>query len=281
MPIARVQSAGERHFKPQGRLGVGGCRAIFPDATRVARWEYLLMDREDPEKRIADLERQLAAPRTAREDRKRAREQRKRWLREARKRVKDEAEVDAAQMGPSLSLFVRRTLVMLQVLGIAVFIAGLVLPHKTSWIWIGGLALFLGGVVPMFAGAIADEYKAERKIEKGRWQEGTVTFRTIELGKQTEDGWYVDCEVELNPTGRISQVYEDVDSLHIHRVVIGATMRCLIDRTEEVAFRAFPYAKPDAPLTSDNRLVFREGKSPRFFATQIRTRWPDPPWPNS
>jgi hypothetical protein len=252
----------------------------------------VLVDEDDPEKRIADLERQVAAPRTAREaraDRKRARVQRKRRLREARKRVEDEAGVSAAPVGRTSIVVVFRSLLAVGLLGMAVYTVGLVLPHPPSWMGIGGLALFFGGFVSMFAwiiaGALKNSLKDLRNIEKVRWQEGTVTFRTVELGKQTEDGWYVECQVELNPTGRIIQVYADVTPLHIRRVVIGATMRCLIDRTEEVAFRAFPYAKTDAPLASDNqldnKLVFREGKSPRFFATHIRTRWPDPPWPNS
>lgn len=97
------------------------------------------MDQDDPEKRIADLERQVASARAARE----AREDRKRERRETRKRVRAEAGVSSAQMGRTRLVF-RRPLLMLAVLGIAVFIAGLVFRHTTSWIWIGGLALFSG-----------------------------------------------------------------------------------------------------------------------------------------
>ena len=213
------------------------------------------MDRDDAEKRIADLEHQVAAPRTAPE----ARGDEKRARREARQRVEDDAGVSRAQMGRT-KLVAGRTLVVLGVLGIAVFIVGLVFRHTTSWIWIGGLALFGASVLPIFAMAV-DEM---RKIEKVRWQEGTVTFRTVEPGNRTEDGWYVDCEVELNPTGRITRVYGCIGYLGRKRLVVGATMRCLIDRTEAVALRAFPWAEPDAPLPSGDDLLFFEGKSRKF-----------------
>ena len=318
-----------------------------------------MMDQEDPEKRITDLERQVAAPRTAREARdyrKHAPEDRNHRLLEARKRVRDEAGVNAAHVGRTslfvsrmlavlgllgivvfivglalrhttpwiwiggLALFfggfvpwiaaddlkvenvrwqggtarkrvrdeagvnpaqqgrtklvVARTLAVLGLSGIAVFVAGLVLRHTTSWIWIGGLALFFGGFVPIFGWIAADH----SKVEKVRWQEGTVTFRTVELGTLTEDGRDVNFEVELNPTGRITWVFtqlrqrysraeaysgvEAMGMLKEKRLVVGATMRCLIDRIEDFAFRAFPYAKPDAPLPYGDELLFYEGKSP-------------------
>lgn len=227
----------------------------------------MLMDQDDPEKRIADLERQVAAPHTARE----ARQVRKRERRASLLRVRDEAGVNPAQRGRT-SLVVFRTLLMLGALGIPVFIVGLVLRHTTSWIWIGGLALFFGDFVLICAWLVADD----RKIEKVRWQEGTVTFRTVEPGRETDYGPYYDCEVELNPTGRITWVHTDkevwgLEERRRKRLVVGATMRCLIDRTEVVALRAFPWAEPDAPLpssrrsaawwTSGDKLLFLEGKS--------------------
>jgi hypothetical protein len=74
---------------------------------------------------------------------------------------------------------------------------------------------------------------------------------------------YVDCEVELNPTGRITWVHTTIGSLPARRaLVVGATMLCEFDRMEEVVGRAFPYAEPDTGLPSGNWLILREGKSP-------------------
>jgi hypothetical protein len=241
----------------------------------LAGWDDLLMDQDDPEKRIADLEHPVAAPRSWRaalEDRKRAREGHKHARREALNRVEQEAGVSPAQLraqkarrGPT-KRFMDRTMLILPVLGIAVFIAGLVLRHTTSWIWIGGLALFFLGFVPTAAWMV----DFHRKVEKVRWLEGTVTFRTVEPGanyegSQGDSDRYYDCEVELTPTGRITWVH--ADNVFGRRettrkgIVVGATMRCLIDRTEQVAFRAFPWAEPHAPLPSGKKLLFLEGKS--------------------
>jgi hypothetical protein len=231
----------------------------------------VLVDEDDPEKRIADLERQVAAPRTAREaraDRKRARVQRKRRLREARKRVEDEAGVSAAPVGRTSIVVVFRSLLAVGLLGMAVYTVGLVLPHPPSWMGIGGLALFFGGFVSMFAwiiaGALKNSLKDLRNIEKVRWQEGTVTFRTVEPGKVDDEigKQRVFCEVELNPTTRITRVRTSVEPLDIRRLVIGATMRCLIDRLDiDIALRAFPDAQPDAPLPSGRELQFYEEKA--------------------
>jgi hypothetical protein len=112
-----------------------------------------------------------------------------------------------------------------------------------------------------------DDY---RRIEKVRWQEGTVTFRRVEPGAHYRyhrgDSWrYYDCEVELNPTGRITWVHMDIKfwgtATARKKIVVGATMRCLVDRTHEVAFRAFPWAEPDAPLPSGKKLLFLMGIS--------------------
>ena len=233
------------------------------------------MDQDDPEKRIADLERQVAAPHTAREsleNRERAREDYKRARREALKRVEDEAGVSPAQRRAQMGRTKRvvgRTLLMLPVLGIAVFIAGLVFRHTTSWIWIVALAMVFLGFVPIVAYMV----NYHRKIEKVRWQEGTVTFRRVEPGFHSKglvliggDSHQIyDCEVELNPTGRILWVHAanvlGRRATAKKGIRTGATMRCLIDRTHEVAFRAFPWAEPDAPLPSGKKLLFLVGIS--------------------
>jgi hypothetical protein len=213
------------------------------------------MDQDGPEKRIADVKRKVAAPRTPREAQKeRNRERRASWI-----RVRDEAGVNAAQSGPT-QRFLGRTLAVLGLSGIPVFIVGLVLPHTTSWIWIGGLALFFGGFVPIFAWIGADN----RKVEKIRWREGTVTFRRVKIRRYLgEDGWDLDCQVELNPTGRITWVNTTFHAsppaahftLEMRGIVVGATMRCLIDRTERVVFRVYPSSTPYS------KMDFLEGKS--------------------
>jgi hypothetical protein len=156
------------------------------------------------------------------------------------------------------------TLLLLAVLGVAVFVVGLVVGDGLVWI---GLALFVGSAVLLSVVVWA----MLRKVAKVRWQEGTVTFRTVEPVENDIDyGWCVDCEVELNPTGRITWVHVERASISgfalQEQLVVGATMRCLIDRMENVAFRAFPSTAPDGvPLssnwTSGRRWVFHEGKS--------------------
>jgi hypothetical protein len=164
---------------------------------------------------------------------------------------------------------VARILSLLVVLGVAVFVVGIVVGGRLVWI---GLALFVGSAV-LWSVVV---WAMFRKIAKVRWQEGTVTFRRVEAGEHTEYGWRVDCEVELNPTGRITWVHTEKEiwgsALQEKRLVVGATMRCLIDRTEIVAFRAYPWAKPDGdPLpssgrsaawwTSGDKWLFQKGKS--------------------
>ena len=182
-------------------------------------------------------------------------------------RLLDEVGVSRARQ--RTALIGERTLSLVAVLGVAVFVVGLVVGDGLVRI---GLALFVGSAVLWSVVAWA----MFRKIAKVRWQEGTVTFRTVEPGEHTEYGWRVDCEVELNPTGRITWVHTAKEiwgsALQEKRLVVGATMRCLIDRTGRSAFRAFPWAKPDGdPLprsrrsaawwTSGDKWLFREGKS--------------------
>jgi hypothetical protein len=157
-------------------------------------------------------------------------------------------------------------LLMLAVVGVSVFVAGLVVSKGLVWI---GLALFLGSVVLILALVAA----LWRKVGTVRWQEGAVTFRIVRRGYfDHEYGQSLDCKVELSPHGRIVWVQTRVGRVDEKRLVVGATMRCLIDRTELVAFYAFPRAVPDAPLPAGDpgsgrgwgdieKLQFREGKS--------------------
>ncbi|CNK86047.1 Uncharacterised protein [Mycobacterium tuberculosis] len=67
----------------------------------------------------------------------------------------------------------------------------------------------------------------------------------------------MDCEIELSPPRPFSSVYTTVGPLDAERIVVGASMRCLIDRMESLtALRAYPYAQPGAPLPSGRELKF-------------------------
>jgi hypothetical protein len=167
--------------------------------------------------------------------------------RERARRLIEEAGVSRARR--QTMRVVGRTLQVLAALAIAVFFAGVVV--NEGLVWIGGLALFGGSIVLMIPLARANV----RKIDKVRWQEGTVTFRTVKPGHDDESGQYVDCEVELNPTGRITQVRSTTGDTR--RVVVGATMRCRHDRLEN-GLVAFPDAEPDAPLPAGKILRFRD-----------------------
>jgi hypothetical protein len=109
-----------------------------------------------------------------------------------------------------------------------------------------------------------------RVVKKVRWQDGTMTIRTVEPGAVGENGQRVVCEIELkptprvvyeadpNPTARITRVATTVGPLDAQWLVVGVAMRCRIDRAEfEYVLRAFPYAAPDAPLPSGRSLTFR------------------------
>jgi hypothetical protein len=182
-----------------------------------------------PEKRIADLERRLAEPRV------------------------DGSEAEISRSRRVAARVVVRTLGVLALLGLALSYAGFVRlagvgsPLNAVLIWIG-LALLGGSVVLIVP--------IRRKITKDRWQEGTVTFRTVEPGSVGETGQHVDCDVELNPSGRMTRVKTTVGPLDTERLIVGETMRCLIDRYEFMVLRAFPYAQPDASLPSGRELKF-------------------------
>jgi hypothetical protein len=104
-----------------------------------------------------------------------------------------------------------------------------------------------------------------RTIDEVRWQEGTVTFRTVEPGKVDEEFGQVRfvCEIELNPTARITRVRTSFAPPVPKRLVVGKTMRCLIDRLDiDINLRVFPWvAKADAPLPSGRELQFYEEKA--------------------
>ncbi len=144
------------------------------------------------------------------------------------------------------------TLRVLVIAGIALAVVGIVVGGGLLWV---GLAVFVGAG---FLGA-AVGWNRLRLIDKVRWQDGTVTFRTVEPGDVGERGQRVVCEVEMNPPRRTARLAATVGPLDVERLVVGATMRCQIDRAEfPVVLRAFPYAASDAPLPSGRELAFRK-----------------------
>jgi hypothetical protein len=213
------------YSQPPGQMAAGRQFGVYPGQGGPQDF--------DPEKHIADLERRLAEPLPACRD----------------------AEISRARQ--RTTRVVVRTVQVLALLGVAVFVfgvAGFGIARPLNGVVISiGLALFGGCAVLMAA--------IRRKVGKDRWQHGTVTFRTVEPGFVGESGQRVDCEVELNPTGRITRVYTMVGPLDTQRLVVGATMRCLIDRFEFIVLRAFPYAQPDAPLPSGRELKFSKAKA--------------------
>jgi protein-S-isoprenylcysteine O-methyltransferase Ste14 len=126
---------------------------------------------DDPEKRIADLERQLAEARAA--------ENPKLERRERRMRVREEAGISRAQW--QVERIVAVTLAALSVVGLTLLFVG-----DGTLIWIG-LALFVGAAAVL----VTLSRVRNRSIEKVRWQHGTVTFRTVEPGDVGEpvSGW--------------------------------------------------------------------------------------------
>ncbi len=204
---------------------------------------------DDPEIRIADLERQLAEARAAgREGGGGVDENPKRDRRERRMRVRQEAGITRVQW--QVERIVAITLVVLSIVGLTLLFGG-----DGALIWIG-LALFVGAAVAL----VTLSRVRSRSIEKVRWQDGTVTFRTVEPGDVDDSGQRVDCDVcdvQLSPQRPFTRVYTTVGPLDAERIVVGAAMRCLIDRMETlIALRAFAYARPDAPLPSGRELKF-------------------------
>ena len=185
--------------------------------------------------------------------------------RENVRRVMEEAGFSPA--GWRAALAVSQTLRALGIAGLVVLFVGFFVTQFVGFavVWIG-LAL-LGGAVALGVAMIP----WRRRIEKVRWHDGTVTIRTVEPGRVGESGQRVVCEVELkptaravyeaalNPTARIARVSATVGPLDTARLIVGVTMRCLIDRLDtRIVLRAFPYAAPDAPLPSGRELRFRK-----------------------
>jgi hypothetical protein len=141
---------------------------------------------------------------------------------------------------------------LLVVVGVACIVAGFL--WRSPLIWIG-VVLSIGSIVAVIA---MGAYRL-RSIEKVRWREGTITFRTIEPGHVHEDGQDVVCEVEVSPPPYVLRMATTVGPMDVQRLVVGATMRCRIDRTGlPIVLRAYPYAEPGAELPAGRELGFRK-----------------------
>ena len=213
----------DRYTQPPGQMAAGRQLGVYPG--RGGPQDF------DPEKHIADLERRLAEPGAA-----------------------GRRDMEISRARQRTTRVVVRTVQGLALVGAALLIAGFYVGgtyHNWVLIWIGP-ALFASCAVVMVP--------IRRKVRKDRWQEGTVTLRTVEPGFVGESGQRVDCEVALNPIGRITRAYTMAGPMDTQRLVVGATMRCLIDRYEFIVLRAFPYAQPDAPLPSGRELKFSKAR---------------------
>jgi hypothetical protein len=163
--------------------------------------------------------------------------------------------VDEAGFSPGqrpVHFIVSLTLMVLIVAAVALVIVGIVVGGSLVWI---GLALSVATVVLM----IATSLHRRGLVDKVRRQEGTVTFRTVEPGDVGEAGQYVACDIELNPPANFTRVATIVGPMDAKLLVVGSTMRCLVDRIDGLhVLRVFPYAGADAPLPNGRMLKFHK-----------------------
>jgi hypothetical protein len=159
-------------------------------------------------------------------------------------------EAGVSQSRRRLHSIVSLTLMVLLVVAVALVVVGLIVGGTLVWI---GLALLAGTIVVMVVTAL----QRRRLVDNVRWQDATLTLRTVEPGDVGEAGQAVTCDIDLNPPADIARVKTVVGPLDATVVVVGATMRCLVDRTGGYqVLRAFPYAEPDAPLPNGRTLKF-------------------------
>lgn len=143
-------------------------------------------------------------------------------------------------------------LLLLIVPAVVLFVVGFAVGGTTLEI---GIPLLVVIVVLMMA---ATGHR-RHLIAKVRWLDGTVTFRTVEPGTVGDDGQYVVCQVTLRPYTHITRVATTVGPLDAQHLVVGATMRCLIDRNDTFRMlRVFPYASPEHALPSGRVLKFHK-----------------------
>jgi hypothetical protein len=147
-------------------------------------------------------------------------------------------------------------LLLLIVAAVALVVVGFfVSMFSGSYMIYTALAVLAAVVVLMIVASLHRSHL----IRAVRWTEGTVTFHTVEPQGVSEDGQYVVCQVTVHPPAGITRVGTYIGPLDAQRLVVGATMRCLIDRNDGFKpLRVFPYATPDAPLLSGRVLNFNK-----------------------
>ena len=126
---------------------------------------------------------------------------------------------------------------------------------------VGGTTLEIGIPLLVIIVALMVAATGHRRhlIAKVRWLDGTVTFRTVEPGTVGDDGQYVVCQVTLRPSTHITRVATTVGPMDAQHLVVGATMRCLIDRNGSFrVLRVFPYAKAEHALPTGRVLKFHK-----------------------
>jgi hypothetical protein len=92
-----------------------------------------------------------------------------------------------------------------------------------------------------------------------RWQEGTVKIRKVEPGDVGENGQRVVCVVEAVPPLDTTRVATTVGPLDAERLMLGGTMRCLIDRADTISItvmKVYPYASAQATLPAGREVKF-------------------------
>lgn len=163
--------------------------------------------------------------------------------------------MEEAGVSPSLRRFHTVLWYLLLLFGVVTAVLAVVGFFVGGTLLVVGLALFGSLVVVMIASSMHRQYL----IAKVRWLDGTVTFRTVEPGGVGEDGQYVVCQITLRPPTNLTRVATTIGPLDAQHLVVGATMRCLIDRADGFkVLRVYPYAKPDTALPSGRMLQFHK-----------------------
>lgn len=141
-------------------------------------------------------------------------------------------------------------LVLLAIVAVGLIVVGIFVDYTLIGV---GVALSFCAAF----GLVVSSWRRKRLIAGVRWEEGTVTFRTVEPGSVGENGQYVECNITVHPALDIRRVATTIGPLDAERMHVGTTMRCLIDRAATFnVLRVFPYAAEDATLPSGRVLKF-------------------------
>lgn len=200
------------------------------------------MDDDDPETRIADLERGSARPTPS--------------VGDGNPPISPGPWDLMSEAGAGTVTIVVHMLVLLALVGAAIAGVGLVITSFVVHIdelFVIGTVLVLASIALMFVAS----WVRKLRMGKVRWLEGTITLRTVEPGAVGEDGQSVVCEVTVKPLSRNIRMRTTVGPLDTPHLVVGTTMRCRVDRAAAtLSLRAYPYARHDSVLPSGRELDF-------------------------